>query len=98
MTDTRAAARYVKSLLDLAVEKNALEEVHRDMLYFSEVVSKSRPFALLLQNPVIKHDQKLAVLKKLFGGKVHSLTMSFFEIITRQSRVRLLDAVSWIFP
>src|SRR5690606_36666407 len=94
MTDTRAAARYVKSLLDLAVEKNALEEVHREMLHFSEVVAISRPFALLLQNPVIKHEQKLAVLRKLFGGKVHSLTMAFFEIITRKNREPILAAIA----
>lgn len=94
MTDTRAAARYVKSLLDLAVEKKVLEEVHRDMLYFSEVVSMSRPLALMLRNPVIKHDQKLAVLKKIFSGKVNSLTMSFLEIITRKNREPILAAIA----
>ncbi len=94
MADTRAALRYVRSLLDLAVERNALEEVHRDMLLFSEVTAKSRPLALLLQNPIIKHDQKLAVLRKVFEGKVHSLTMAFFEIITRKNREPILVSVA----
>lgn len=94
MADTRAASRYVKSLLDLAVEKKALEAVHRDMLLFAEVAAQSRPLRLLLQNPVIKHDQKLTVLKKIFGGKVHSLTMSFFEIITRKNREPILVSVA----
>lgn len=94
MADSRAASRYVKSLLDLAVEKKALEEVHRDMLLFSEVASKSRAFELLLQNPVIKHDKKLDILKKIFGGKVHSLTMAFFDIITRKNREPILAGVA----
>jgi len=97
MADSRAASRYVKSLLDLAVEKKALEEVHRDMLMFSETINKSRPLELLLQSPVIKHDQKLAVLKKAFGGKVHNLTMSFFEIITRKNREPILATVATQF-
>ena len=94
MADSRAASRYVKSLLDLAVERKVLEEVHRDMLLFSETISKSRALHLLLQNPVIKHDQKLEVLKKIFAGKVHSLTMSFFEIITRKNREPILSSVA----
>ncbi|MEX1241236.1 MAG: ATP synthase F1 subunit delta [Cyclobacteriaceae bacterium] len=94
MADSRAASRYVKSLLDLAVEKKALEEVHRDMLLFSDAVSKSRAFELLLQNPVIRHDKKLEILKKIFGGKVHILTMAFFEIITRKNREPILAGVA----
>jgi len=94
MADSRAASRYVKSLLGLAVEKNALEEVHRDMLLFSDAASKSRPFELLLQNPVIKHDKKLEILNKIFKGKVHSLTMAFFAIITRKNREPILLSVA----
>lgn len=97
MADSRAASRYVKSLLGLAVEKKSLDEVHRDMLLFSDTVSKSRPLELLLRNPVIKHDKKLEILKKLFGGKVNSLTMAFFEIITRKNREPILAAVALEF-
>lgn len=97
MADSRAASRYVKSLLDLAVEKNALEEVHSDMLLFSEVAAASRPFTLLLQNPVIKHDKKLEILKRIFKGKVHSLTMSFFDIITRKNREPILLSIAQEF-
>jgi F-type H+-transporting ATPase subunit delta len=94
MAYSRAASRYVKSLLGLAVEKNALEDVHRDMLLFSDAISKSRPFELLLQSPVIKHDKKLDILKKIFTGKVHNLTMAFFEIITRKNREPILVGVA----
>jgi F-type H+-transporting ATPase subunit delta len=94
MADTRAASRYVKSLLGLAVEKKVLDEVHRDLQLFSQVVSDSRQFELLLQSPVIKHDQKLQILKKIFHGKVNSLTMSFFEIITRKNREPILASVA----
>lgn len=94
MADSRAASRYVKSLLDLAVERKVLEEVHHDMVFFTEVISKSRQLELLLQSPVIKHDQKLEILKRIFSGKVHSLTMAFFDIITRKNREPILAAVA----
>ena len=94
MADSRATSRYVKSLLDLAIERNVVEEVHRDMRLFSETVSKSRALELLLQNPVIKHDKKLDILRGVFAGKVHALTMSFFEIITRKNREAILESVA----
>jgi len=94
MADTRAASRYVKSLLDLAVDKKVLDDVHRDMQLFSRVIASSRQFELLLQSPVIKHDKKLEILKKVFKGKVHNLTMSFFEIITRKNREPILATVA----
>jgi F-type H+-transporting ATPase subunit delta len=94
MADSRAASRYVKSLLGLAVEKKALDEVHRDMLLFSKICNENRSFGLLLKSPVIKHDKKLEILKKIFQGKVHSLTMAFFDIITRKNRESILEAVA----
>ena len=94
MVDSRAASRYVKSLLSLAVEKNALEAVHGDMLMFSKLVDENRAFELLLRNPIIKHEKKRDILNKVFSGRVHPLTMSIFEILTRKNREPLLPAIA----
>jgi F-type H+-transporting ATPase subunit delta len=94
MAGSRAASRYVKSLLSLAVEQKVLDEVHRDMLLFSEVAAKSRPLVLMLENPIIKHHIKLTVLKKVFQGKVHNLSMAFFDIIVRKNREPILVSIA----
>ena len=94
MAESRAASRYVKSLLGLAVEKNVLEQVHNDMLLFAKVVDENRAFALMLQNPIIKHDKKRASLQQIFQGKVNPLTMAIFDIITKKNREPILSAVA----
>jgi len=94
MADSRAASRYVKSLLGLAVEKNALDQVHQDMLLFSKVVNENRAFALMLRNPIIKHGKKRDILEALFKGKVHPLTLAIFDIITRKNREPLLPEIA----
>lgn len=94
MTDTRAASRYVKSLLGLAIEKNALDQVHDDMLLFTKTVQANRDFKLMLQNPIIRHDKKREILEKIFKGKVHALTMAILDIITRKNREPLLPAIA----
>lgn len=94
MVDSRAASRYVKSLLGLAVEQKVLEEVHNDMLMFTKLVENNREFKLLLLNPIVKHEVKRSILEKLFKGKVNALTMAIFDILTRKNREPLLPAIA----
>lgn len=97
MADSRVAYRYVKSLLQLAVEQNALEEVHADMQLLSRICRQNRSFTLMLRNPVIRHDKKKDVLMALFKGKVHTLTLAILEIITRKNREPLLPEIAHQF-
>ena len=94
MADSRVASRYVKSLLGLAVEKNALDKVHQDMLMFSKICDENRSFLLMLRNPIIKHDKKRDILEAIFKGKVNQLTMAIFDIITRKNREPLLPVIA----
>jgi len=94
MAESRVASRYVKSLLGLAIEQNAVEAVHNDMQLFTKICMTNRDFALMLRNPIIKHDKKKSILNALFAGKVHALTLAIFEIITRKNREPLLPAIA----
>jgi F-type H+-transporting ATPase subunit delta len=82
----RLAARYAKSLIGLAIEKNLLEEVYNDMLYLQQLCAKSRDFVTLLKSPVVKGDKKLAVLGALCAGKVGTLTTTFNKLLVDKGR------------
>ena len=90
----RVASRYVKSLLGLAVERGVLEEVHQDMMLFSKTCKENRAFVAMLRSPVIRHENKKEILRKLFSGKVNKMTMAIFEIITRKNREPILPAIA----
>jgi F-type H+-transporting ATPase subunit delta len=94
MAESRVASRYVKSLLGLAVEQNALDAIHNDMLSFSKVVKENREFALMLRNPIVRHEKKREILEKIFKGRVHKLTFAIFDIITSKNREPLLPAIA----
>ncbi len=96
-SEVRVASRYAKSLIDLAVEKGVLEEVHQDMLLFNKTVRENREFELLLKNPIIRNDKKKAVLKALFTGKVSMLTGKFLELISSKNREEFLPATATEF-
>jgi F-type H+-transporting ATPase subunit delta len=97
MADIRATSRYVKSLLDLAVEKGVLEEVHNDMQAFKKVLDENRTLLIALRSPIIKHYKKKNVLEALFRGRFNDLTLSFFRIITEKNRERLLPLIATEF-
>lgn len=94
MADNRIASRYVKSLLSLAIEQGAVEEVHADMLMFDQVCDSNRDFLLMMRSPIVKHDLKRDILEKLFKANVHPLTWSILDIITRKNREALLPAIA----
>jgi len=94
MADIKAASRYVKSLLSLAVEKGVLEQVHSDMRAFDKALGENRPLLVALRSPIIKHDKKKKILEALFRGRFNDLTLSFFRIITEKNRERLLPLIA----
>jgi F-type H+-transporting ATPase subunit delta len=97
MADTRVASRYVKSLLSLAVEQGVVEAVNNDMQFFDKVCHSNRDFVLMLKSPIIRHEKKKEILNKLFKGRVHALTMSIIEILTKKNREPLLPAIATEF-
>ena len=93
MADQRVAARYAKSLLDLGKEMGTLETVKQDMDLLGKTVAENRDLRLLLRNPIVKHDKKLAILTAIFQGKVSDVTMQFFTILTQKNRESALESM-----
>lgn len=94
MAESRVASRYVKSLLGLAVEQNAVEAVHADMQLFDEVCRTNRAFATMLKSPIIRHEKKKDILLAIFKTKVNQLTLAIIEMITKKNREALLPAIA----
>lgn len=94
MAGYRVTSRYVKSLLDLAVEKKALDAVHADMQMLATVTSRYSELTLMLRSPVIPHEKKRTILQKLLKGKVHALTLAIVDILTRKNREPLLPEIA----
>ncbi|GAB3635482.1 ATP synthase F1 subunit delta [Hymenobacter arcticus] len=97
MADQRVAARYAKSLLDLAQEMGTLATIKQDMDLLANTMAGSRDLRLLLRNPIVKHDKKLSILTAIFGGKVSEMLMRFFQILTSKNRESALEHIGTEF-
>ncbi|SNS54152.1 ATP synthase F1 subcomplex delta subunit [Ekhidna lutea] len=94
MSVGRIAVRYATPILELAEEKKVLDNVKTDMESFISVCDDNRDFSLMLKSPIIPHQKKADILKKVFTGKVNDLTLQAFDIITRKSRENLLEDIA----
>lgn len=86
MLNPRLAARYAKSLIDLAIEKGQLETVYADMLWLRAVCKNSREFVNVLRSPVIKADKKEKIVAAVTENKVSILTASFNRLLITKHR------------
>ena len=97
MSEYRIASRYAKSLLELAVEQDKLEEVHKDMQMLSDLSEDNRDFLLLLKSPLVTHEKKLVILNQIFKGKVDDLSLSIFQLLTKKHREAYLVQIADVF-
>jgi F-type H+-transporting ATPase subunit delta len=93
MPNPRLAARYAKSLIDLANEKSQLEPVYQDMLFLQSLCRESREFLVLLRSPIVKADKKVAIVEAVTKGKISELTGIFNRLLINKGRESSLPEV-----
>jgi len=94
MSESTVALRYAKSLIDLAEERNVVEAVYQDMLFFKKTADENRGLMLALKSPVVRHDKKLAILKGVFKERVNPVSYTIFTIITQKNREGIMDSIA----
>ncbi|TPN87905.1 ATP synthase F1 subunit delta [Aquimarina algicola] len=90
---SRAAIRYAKAVLSLAQEKNATEDVQKDMQSIISTVNDSVDLKMLLNSPLIKNEVKLASLRDIFKS-AGEISQKLFDVLIDNKRVDLLADVA----
>src|SRR5665213_2488316 len=90
MSELTVAARYAKSLIDLAQEQNLVEEIREDMGLFLHTLKANPQLKAVLANPIVPHIKKLKILEEIFSAKVTKLSLAFFKIMINKGRGEVL--------
>ena len=90
MSELTVAARYAKSLIDLAEEQKSVEAVNGDMELFFRTLKANPELKAVLANPIISHAKKIKVLDEVFGDKVTKTSIAFFKLMINKSRGEVL--------
>jgi len=90
MSELTVAARYAKSIIDLAQEQNAVEEVKNDMELFLQTLKANPQLKAVLANPIVSHSKKVAIIDQVFAGKVNKVSIAFFNLMVNKGRGEVL--------
>lgn len=93
MSESRAAIRYAKAVLDLAVEKKTADKVEKDMRNIGATVQENVELQQLLESPVIKTEAKQKVLLEVFKG-ADKITSGLIKTLVSNKRIALLGEVA----
>lgn len=86
MNGSKVAYRYAKSLLDVAQDQKILENVYNDMILVRKTLKENPDFAEYVSSPVVKTVNKIEIAKKIFEGKIETLSLDFLILVTNNGR------------
>lgn len=93
MSGTRAAIRYAKAILEIASEAGTSKEVYAEMNAIQNSLEGSKELQQMLKSPLIKQEDKRAVLKEVFKD-ASKPTLNLFDILIDNKRGVLLSSVA----
>jgi F-type H+-transporting ATPase subunit delta len=96
MKSTKAAGRYAKALLELALDQQKIEVIENNMQQIISVANEAHDFQVFLSSPLIKVDKKLEVIKSIFGN-FDALSISFLEMVATNRRESLITEIASAF-
>ena len=96
MKSTKAAGRYAKALLELALDQQKIEVIENNMQQIITVANEAHDFQVFLSSPLIKVDKKLEVIKSIFGN-FDALSISFLEMVATNRREALITEIAGAF-
>lgn len=97
MLTTKAARRYATALLELAKERDEVNDILKDIEYIHNTLEGSRDLVIFLKSPVINFDDKIEALEKIFFDELKKPTKLFLKLLSRKDRINLLDQIAKAF-
>ncbi len=97
MQNPRLASRYAKSLLDLSVEQNVLEDALKDMQLVANICNQSPEMVNVLRSPILKSDKKQSIINEVVGGQLHELAKAFIQLLVNKGREPYMPEIATSF-
>ena len=96
MKSTKAASRYAKALLELAIENNKVDAIAKDMQHLATVCAENPDFIKFLNSPVVRADKKISIFSEIFG-QFDKITTLFVNLIFTNRREFLFAEIAHSF-
>ena len=84
---------YAEALMSLAQSNNLIEQFGEDIGSLLELLKNSEDLQLFLASPVVREEDKKAVLRRIGGEQLHPYVMNFLMILVDRRRIQFLEGI-----
>ena len=77
MSQSAVSIRYTSALIDAAQESGVLDRVEADVQALLDLLHASEDLREFVADPMMRSEQKRAVLNNLLAGKIEDITLRF---------------------
>jgi F-type H+-transporting ATPase subunit delta len=88
------AVAYARSLLELAEERNQMQQMDDELRGLREVVEANPTFRAFLRDPGVGEHERADTLKRVFGGKLSPLVMNFLGVVNAHGRMGKIEEIA----
>jgi len=93
MKQTRAAIRYAKAVLNLAIDTSAADQVNENMLLIAETIEANKDVEIMLNSPVIKASAKKDALLAIFSN-LDPISKGLIHQLVENKRLTILENIA----
>ncbi|WP_438963123.1 ATP synthase F1 subunit delta [Nonlabens sp.] len=90
---SRAASRYAKAILSLAIDKNEAVAVNEEMKNILVTIHSNKELSDFMSSPLVKSEQKRGALQQVFKD-AGTITMGSFDLLVDNKRTDILMDVA----
>lgn len=91
---SQVAARYASALLDLAIEKNALDQTEAEMTAFGQAIADIPELLMMLTTPTLSAEHRMAVVSEVGTNMgVSDLVSNFLGLVAESRRTAELPSM-----
>ena len=84
---------YGEALFSLGMEKGAVDSLMEEIVSLNKILEGNPGFSRLMNHPDIGRDEKLAILQKVFEGKLSDTMYGFLEVLIHKGRYGAIDDI-----
>jgi F-type H+-transporting ATPase subunit delta len=93
MVDRSLSKRYAKALFQAALNKDAVDEIQKDIESFQQLIEKDRSFVGFLLSPQILTSAKEELVEKALRGRASDLFVDFILLLIEKKRIDHLHEI-----
>ena len=84
---------YSEVMFELAEESKLVDPVMDDLAAVGKVFAEEPEFLTLLTVGQLKEEEKSAIIRRVFAGRVNPLTLDFLCVLARRNRLNFLFGI-----